>query len=154
MESSRWDLLNDMAEHVAILKNNQNMHHPRFCFTPETGIAFPKTGFCFYLGDRTHTWGKSVLLAASNVPLLLFVFSQGKKVGRSSPRRWCYERSGSRIRLHILHEKWYGSIGFQPKLGGREIGPASGGRGGGGRCSQLPVFSQKDVLCPCFGLAW
>jgi len=48
MESSRRDLLNDMAEHKSILKNNQNTYHPRFDFTPKIGIAFPKTGFCFY----------------------------------------------------------------------------------------------------------
>jgi len=40
--------LNDMAEHRPILKNNQNTIHPRFGFTPKTGIAFPKTGFYFY----------------------------------------------------------------------------------------------------------
>jgi len=48
MESSRQDLLNDMAEHKPILKNNQNTYHPRFGFIPKTVIAFPKTGFCFY----------------------------------------------------------------------------------------------------------
>jgi len=29
-ESSRRDLLNDMAEHIPILKNNKNTYHPRF----------------------------------------------------------------------------------------------------------------------------
>jgi len=48
MESSRRDLLNDMAEHKPILKNNQNTYHTRFGFTPKTGVAFPKTRFCFY----------------------------------------------------------------------------------------------------------
>jgi len=48
MESSRRDLLNDMAEHRPILKNNQNTYHPRFGFTPKTGKEFLKTGFCFY----------------------------------------------------------------------------------------------------------
>jgi len=71
MESSHRDLLNDMAEHWYISKNNQNTHyyfifqgrpifshingklsprpfHPRFGLTPKTGAAFPKTGFCFY----------------------------------------------------------------------------------------------------------
>jgi len=47
-ESSRRDLLNDMAEHWDILKNNQNTYYPRFGFTSETGTAIPKTGFCFY----------------------------------------------------------------------------------------------------------
>jgi len=47
MESSRRYLSNDMAEHSPILKNNQITYHPRFGFTPKTGIAFPKTGFVF-----------------------------------------------------------------------------------------------------------
>jgi len=38
MESSRRDLLNGMAEHGPILKNNQNTYHPRFGFTPKTGV--------------------------------------------------------------------------------------------------------------------
>jgi len=50
MESSRRDLLNDMAEHRPILKNNQNTHHPRFGFTPKTGKAFPNMGF-FYCDE-------------------------------------------------------------------------------------------------------
>jgi len=45
MESSRRDLLNDMAERRRVLKNSQNTYHLRFGFRPETGIAFPKTGF-------------------------------------------------------------------------------------------------------------
>ena len=49
MESSRRDLSNDMAEHWPTSKNNQNTHHPRFGFTPKTGIAFPKTGVLFLL---------------------------------------------------------------------------------------------------------
>jgi len=48
MESSRGDLLNDMAEHRPILKNNQNTYKPRLGFTPITGVAFNRTGFCFY----------------------------------------------------------------------------------------------------------
>jgi len=47
MESSRREFLNDMAERRPILKNNQ-ITYPRLGFTPKTGIAFPKTGFCFY----------------------------------------------------------------------------------------------------------
>jgi len=42
MESARRDLLNNMAEHVSVLKTNQNAYYPRFCLTPKTGIAFPK----------------------------------------------------------------------------------------------------------------
>jgi len=45
MESSIRDLLNDMAEHRPVFKNNQNTSHPRFGFTPKTGREFPKTFF-------------------------------------------------------------------------------------------------------------
>ena len=48
MESSRRDLLNDMAESRSILKNNQNTYKPRFRFTRQAGKAFLKTGLCFY----------------------------------------------------------------------------------------------------------
>jgi len=48
MESSRQDLLNDMAEHRPILKNSQNTYNPHISFTPKTDIAFPETGFCLY----------------------------------------------------------------------------------------------------------
>jgi len=48
MESSRRELLNDMNEHRPTLKNNQNTYHSGLDFTPKTGIAFPKTGFCLY----------------------------------------------------------------------------------------------------------
>jgi len=47
MESSRQDLLNDMAVHRPILKNEQNTYHSCFGFSPKTGIAFPKTDFFF-----------------------------------------------------------------------------------------------------------
>jgi len=49
MESSRRDLLNNMVQHKPILKNNQNMQHPRFSFPPKTGVAFSKTGVLFLL---------------------------------------------------------------------------------------------------------
>jgi len=49
MASSRQDLLDDMAEHRATLKNNQNALHPRFVFAPKTGIANPKTEVLFLL---------------------------------------------------------------------------------------------------------
>jgi len=45
MESSRRDLLNDMAEHRPILKNNQNTYYPRFSSTLKIGTAFPKGFF-------------------------------------------------------------------------------------------------------------
>jgi len=47
MESSRRNLLNDVAQHRPIVENNQNTHQPRFGFTPKTGIASSKTGFVF-----------------------------------------------------------------------------------------------------------
>ena len=49
MESSRRDLLNNVAEHKSILKINQNTYYPRFSFTPKTRIKFPKTGVLFLL---------------------------------------------------------------------------------------------------------
>jgi len=49
MESSRQDLLNDMAEQRSILKTNQNTYYPRFSFTPKTCVSFPKTGVSFLL---------------------------------------------------------------------------------------------------------
>jgi len=49
MESSRRDLVNDMAENGPILKNNQNTFHPRFGFTPKTGAASLKRGVPFLL---------------------------------------------------------------------------------------------------------
>jgi len=52
MESSRRDLVNDLAEHRSILRNNQNTY-PRFGFTPKMGLALPETGFCFYC-ELTH----------------------------------------------------------------------------------------------------
>jgi len=52
MESFRRDLSIDMAEHSPILKNNQITYHPRFGFTPKTGIALPKMRFCFLIGVR------------------------------------------------------------------------------------------------------
>jgi len=55
MESSRRDLLNDLAEHRPILKNNQNTYHSRLGFVSKTGIAFSKTGFCFYCADVRWT---------------------------------------------------------------------------------------------------
>ena len=48
-ERSRRELSIDVAEHRSILKEKfQNTYYPRFSFTPKTGIAFPKTRFCFY----------------------------------------------------------------------------------------------------------
>jgi len=52
MESSRRDLLNDMVEHKAVLKNNQNTYQPLFGFTPKTGTVYPRTGVLFLLWWR------------------------------------------------------------------------------------------------------
>jgi len=49
MESSRRDLLNDLAEHRPIMKINQNTYHPRFSFTPKTDKAFPKMGVFYFI---------------------------------------------------------------------------------------------------------
>jgi len=38
----------DVAEHRTVSKSYRNTHYPRFSFIPKTGIAFPKTGWCFY----------------------------------------------------------------------------------------------------------
>jgi len=50
MESSRLDLLNDVAEHSSILKNNQNTCTiPILVPHPKQGIASPKVGVLFLL---------------------------------------------------------------------------------------------------------
>jgi len=55
MESSRRDLLNDVAELRYILKNNQITYYLRFGFTPKTSTAFPTTGVLFLLRiGRNH----------------------------------------------------------------------------------------------------
>ena len=46
MESSRRVLLNDMAERMPILKNNQNTYHLRFGFTPRYSIPKIHLLFC------------------------------------------------------------------------------------------------------------
>jgi len=55
METSRQDLLNDVAEHRSIVKNNQNTL-PSFQFhISKTGMAFPETGVCFYWAKPLKT---------------------------------------------------------------------------------------------------
>jgi len=49
MGSSRQDLLNDVAEHRSIFKNNQITYYARFSFKIKTDIAFPKTVVSFLL---------------------------------------------------------------------------------------------------------
>jgi len=44
MESSRRDLLNDMAKHKPILKNYQNTYHPRYAVSPKTRSSIPQHG--------------------------------------------------------------------------------------------------------------
>ena len=58
MESSRRDLLIDMAEHSSILKNNRSTVNSRFSFVLKTGITSPKTGVLFLLWTHfiTFTW--------------------------------------------------------------------------------------------------
>ena len=66
MESSRRDLSNDMAEHKPILKNNQNTYKPRYSFIPKSGIAFPKTGECFYWVEvKSGLWRDKAVVSAS-----------------------------------------------------------------------------------------
>ena len=47
-ESSRRDLVNDMAERRSILKNNQNTYYPSFKCIPKTALAFHITDALFY----------------------------------------------------------------------------------------------------------
>jgi len=49
MESSRWDLLNDMAEHRSTLKIDQNTYHARFGFTPQNRRGITQNGVLFLL---------------------------------------------------------------------------------------------------------
>jgi len=54
MESSRRHLLNDMAEHRPISKNNPNTFHPRFGLTPKKRYSIPQNeGFVFAVRGLT-----------------------------------------------------------------------------------------------------
>ena len=55
MEISHRDLFNDMAEHMAILKNVQNTYLLRFSFIPKTDKAFLKMGILFLLWVWTRS---------------------------------------------------------------------------------------------------
>jgi len=84
MESSRQGLLNDMAEHRSILKNNQNTYHPRSGFTPKAGIASLKTGFCFYcdqtiLRTRNHFYRRLSFPPNLMLGVKYFVLPFGEK---------------------------------------------------------------------------
>jgi len=48
LESSRRDLLNDMAERLPIWKKKGRTIPVLVSHTHKTALAFPKTGFCFY----------------------------------------------------------------------------------------------------------
>jgi len=50
LKRSWWELSIDVVEHRSRLNNYQNTPYPRFSLIPKTytGIAFPKTGVCFY----------------------------------------------------------------------------------------------------------
>ena len=52
-----------MAEHLFILKNNQNTYCPRFSFTPKTGTEVSETG----------------VLTVSPIPVLGMKIKQGKQ---------------------------------------------------------------------------
>jgi len=43
----------ELYEPRTILKNNQSTYHPRFGFTPKTGVAFPKTWFHLTVSSAT-----------------------------------------------------------------------------------------------------
>ena len=68
MESSRRDFLNNMVEQMPILKNNQNMSHPRF------GFIHGKKWFCYGNKIRDNKWifycfNQKILLQQPNVLL-------------------------------------------------------------------------------------
>ena len=65
MENSRRDLLNDMAEHRLILKNNLNTYHPRCGFIHKTG-GILQNGFCFYCVPNIHAYTE-VLITDSDL---------------------------------------------------------------------------------------
>ena len=72
IESSRRDLLNDMAEHTHILKNRRNMYYLRFSFTPKSGIELPKTGVSFILC-------KKLIFAVAQTATVCFCRHRNKK---------------------------------------------------------------------------
>jgi len=51
---SQRELSIDVAEHRLISKNYQDTHYRRFSVTPNTGIAFPKTGLCLYCDSEAQ----------------------------------------------------------------------------------------------------
>ena len=55
MESSRRDLLNDVAEHRSNSRNNQNTQNS---FIPKTVVAFPKIGVLFLLDVKNLTFAR------------------------------------------------------------------------------------------------
>jgi len=94
MESTRRDFWNDVAEHMPVLKNNQNTYHPRFGSTPKSSTAFPKTWVLFLLwappdvlwtGRRLVEW-KSCH-SFPNIRLLSVVPSSWRPGGAPKARR-------------------------------------------------------------------
>jgi len=58
METSRWNLSNDMAEHRSILKNNQNTYYPILVLAPKTGLISLKKSVSFLLWTTTGSGNK------------------------------------------------------------------------------------------------
>jgi len=49
MESSRWTLVNDVAEQRLTLKNNRNTYHPPFWFLAQNRYSISRNGVLFLL---------------------------------------------------------------------------------------------------------
>jgi len=90
MESSRRDLLNDMAEHHSILKNNQNTY-PLIIFTPKTGTL--KQMFDYYC------------LVYLN--LLSLHSSWRRKVEH---KRWKYSTSREKLKGRLVFDRLFSGL--------------------------------------------
>jgi len=66
MESSRRDLLNDMAEHRPTLKNNQNTYHPRFSLSRK--LSKIRSGGASSRGCSVRVYRKTVSLPSHHTP--------------------------------------------------------------------------------------
>jgi len=80
MESSRRDLLNNVAEHRSILKNNQTTYYPRLSFTPKS-LNSLKQMFCFHCDNRGHI-NKELINLKCAVYLLILEKWKGKPGGK------------------------------------------------------------------------
>ena len=88
MESSRLDLLNNVAEHRSILKNNQYKHQPRFCL-PKTDS--PHQGFCFHCDLTVSSFTLNLLAAGKSksfigIPRLVSEARKPNRCGSSGSR--------------------------------------------------------------------